>query len=69
MIISCDQGIIAYDTSVTINVTNDQLETNVAYFMQVFAVNAAGQDPIGETTLYKFLHGRLSFSNWYPSIV
>ena len=34
-----DQGIIVYDTSVTINVTNDQFEANAVYSMEVAAVN------------------------------
>ena len=41
-----DQGIIVYDTSVTINVTNDQFEANAVYSMQVAAVNVIGQGPI-----------------------
>ena len=46
-----DQGIIVYDTSVTINVTNDQFEVNAVYCMQVTAVNVTGQGPISQTTL------------------
>ena len=46
-----DQEIIVYDTSATINVTNNQLETNVVY--SVAAVNVIGQDPISQTTLCK----------------
>ena len=49
-----DQGIIAYDTSVTINVTNDQLEANAVYGIQVAAVNVIGQGPVSETTFSEF---------------
>ena len=49
-----DQGIIAYDTSVTINVTNDQFEANALYSIQVAAVNIIGQGPLRETTLSEF---------------
>ena len=50
-----DQGIIVYDTSVTIYVTNNQLNTNAIYFIQVAAVNVIGQGPVNETTLSEFL--------------
>ena len=43
-----DQGIIAYYTSVTISVTNDQFEVNAVYSIQVVAVNAVGQGPASE---------------------
>ena len=49
-----NQGIIAYDTSVTINVTNDQFEDNAVYSIQVAAVNVIGQGPVSETTLSEF---------------
>ena len=48
-----DQGIIVYDTSVTINVTNDQFEANAVYSMQVAAVNVIGQGRVSETTFSK----------------
>ena len=49
-----DKGIIAYVTSVTINVTNDQFEANAVYSIQVAAVNIIGQGPVSETTLSEF---------------
>ena len=48
------QGIIAYDTSVTINFSNDQFEPNAIYSIQVAAVNVIGQGPVSETTLSEF---------------
>ena len=48
-----EHGIIAYDTSVTINVSNDQFEENSTYSIQVAAVNILGQGPVTETTLSK----------------
>ena len=48
-----DQGIIVYDTSVTIHVPNDQFETTAVYSMQVAAVNVIGQGPVTETILCK----------------
>ena len=56
-----DQGIIVYDTMVTINVTNDQIEADAVYSIQVAAVNVIGQGPVSETTLSKF--GVMSTSN------
>ena len=50
-----DQGIIVYDTSVTIYVTNGQFNTTPIYFIQVAAVNVIGQGPVNETTLSEFL--------------
>ena len=47
-------GIIVYDTSVTINVTNDQFQANAVYYVQVVAVNVIGQGPVNETTLSEF---------------
>ena len=49
-----DQGIIAYDTTVTINVTNDQFIANSVFVIQVAAVNVIGQGPVSETTLSEF---------------
>ena len=46
-----DQGIIAYDTNVTIHVSNDQFEANAVYWIQVAAVNVIGQGPVKETIL------------------
>ena len=40
-----DQGIIAYGTSVTINI-NDPCEVNAVYSIKVAAVNAIGQGPV-----------------------
>ena len=48
-----DQGITVYDTSVTINVTDDQFEANAVYCIQVAAVNIIGQGPVRKTTLSK----------------
>ena len=64
-----DQGIMAYDTSVTINVTDDQFEADAVYFIQVAAVNIIGQGPVRETTLSKcFLEFSIEigllFSKW-----
>ena len=50
-----DQGIIAYDASMTIHVSNDQFEANATYFIQVAAVNLIGQGPVTETTLSKYV--------------
>ena len=50
-----DQGIITYDTSVTLSVTNDQFEENAIYVIQVVAVNAIGQGPVSEATLSECL--------------
>ena len=33
-------GVIIYDTSVTINVTNDQFKANAVYYVQVAAVQS-----------------------------
>ena len=50
-----DQGIVVYDTSVTIKViSDDHLEPNYVYSIQVAAVNVIGQGPVSETTLSKF---------------
>ena len=51
--VTCDgeQGIIVYDTSVTINVTNHQFNTVDIYSIQVAAVNAIGRGPVGQNTL------------------
>ena len=49
-----DQGLIVYDTSVTIYVTNDQFEVNATYTIQVAAVNVIGQGPLSETTLSEY---------------
>ena len=49
-----DQGIIVYDTSVTINVASDHFQTNAAYSIHVVTVNVIGQGPISETTLSEF---------------
>ena len=46
-----DQGIIVYDTSVIINVSNDQFETTAVYSIQVAEANVIGQGPVGETML------------------
>ena len=46
-----DQGIIVYDTNVTIHVSNEHFEANAVYSMQVAAVNLIGQGPVCETTL------------------
>ena len=46
-----DQGIITYNSNVTINVFNDQFESNAVYSIQVAAVNVIGQGPVNETTL------------------
>ena len=48
------QGVIVYDTSVTIYVTNDQFESNAVYVIQMVAVNVLGQGPVSETTLSEF---------------
>ena len=48
-----DQGIIALDINVNINVCNDQFEQNAVKFIQVAAVNIIGQGPLTETTLSK----------------
>ena len=50
-----NQGIIAYDTNVTINVSNEQFEANATYSIQVAAVNPIGPGPVTETTLSKCL--------------
>ena len=52
-----DQGIVAYDTNVTISVSGYQLEANAIYSVQVAAVNLIGQGPVTETTLSKYLFG------------
>ena len=44
-----NQGIIAYDTSVTINVGSDLFEANAVYSIRVVAVNVIGQGPVSET--------------------
>ena len=46
-----DQGTIVHDTSVTINVTNDQFKANAVCAVKVAAVNVIGQGPVSETTL------------------
>ena len=50
------QEIIVYDTSVTVNVTNNHLiiGANSIYSIQVAAVNVIGQGPVSETTLSEF---------------
>ena len=50
-----DQGTIAYDTMVIINVTNDQFKTNAVYSVKVAAVNVIGQSPSSENI----------FSEWF----
>ena len=49
-----DQGITVYDTSVTINVTNDQFEVSAVYAIQVVAVNVIGPGPVSQATLSEF---------------
>ena len=49
-----DQGIIAYGTSVTINITNVQFVASAVYVIQLAAVNVIGQGPVSETTLREF---------------
>ena len=49
-----DQGIIAYDSSVTIHVPNDNFEANAVCSIQVAAVNVIGQGPASEITLSEF---------------
>ena len=43
-----DQGIIVYDTNMSISVSNDQIETTAVYAIQVAAVNVIGQGPASE---------------------
>ena len=50
-----DQGIIVYDTSVTIYVPVDQFEVNTVYFIQMAPVNVIGQGPVTESILSKCL--------------
>ena len=58
-----DQGIIVYDTNVTIPVPEDHLRENAIYAMQVAAVNVIGQGPVRETILCKgFLSFQLSWA-------
>ena len=49
-----DQGIIVYDTSVTIHFTNNQFKANAVYSIKVAAVNVVGQGPLRETILSEF---------------
>ena len=49
-----DQGIIVYDTSVTIYVNNDEFEASPTYTIQVAAVNVIGQGPLKKNTFSKF---------------
>ena len=48
-----DQGIIVYDTTVTIIVLNNDFGANAVYAIQVAAVNIIGQGPLRETTICK----------------
>ena len=48
-----DQGIIVYDTNVTINIPNNQFEAIAVYSIQVAAVNVIGQGPVKKTILCK----------------
>ena len=69
-----DQGIMAYGTSVTIDVTDDKFEADAVYSIQVAAVNIIGQGSFRETTLCKcFLEfpigmGLLLGKGWYSII-
>ena len=46
--------IITYDTNVTINVANDQFQTNTIYSIQVAAVNVIGQGPVNVISFSEF---------------
>ena len=48
-----DQGIIAYDTSVTITVSYDQIKAIAVYSTQVAAVNIIGKGPVRGTIISK----------------
>ena len=59
-----DQGIIVYDTYLTISVTNNTLKANVVYSIQVVAVNVIGKGPVSETTLRKYFGELLRIFNY-----
>ena len=60
-----DQGIIVYDASFTINVTNNALKANVVYSIQVVALNVVGQGLVSETTLRNYFGEVLRLFNYH----